>query len=179
MTGIYIAVSALFFLSSIYTVVKFKRQKAEPEFKSSVSAVVAYGAVFSAFLFGVRISYYALYLTLAALAAHIFVGFCLGAYDKSRIFDRYLHSYSTFSFALLFYYIIGNFVAYGGDKLFRALFILTLGISLGAVYEVIEFVSDSRNDYGLQRGLKDTNFDLVFDLLGSVCAALCAYLFIL
>lgn len=60
-------------------------------------------------------------------------------------------------------------------RVFLALFILILGIALGAVHEILEFVADIRQNSHMQKGLKDTNLDIIFNVIGSVLAAVAAY----
>lgn len=55
-----------------------------------------------------------------------------------------------------------------------SVFVLLLGISIGTVYEMYEFLADLKKREGtqkLQHGLRDTNMDLTFNMIGSVCAS--------
>lgn len=47
---------------------------------------------------------------------------------------------------------------------------------MGAIHEVMEFDTDLRQNSKMQKGLKDTNFDIVFDIIGSVLAAAVVFL---
>lgn len=127
-------------------------------------------------LFKFTLPYYILLLSLLAVFFDSFIGYRLEYYSKSIKFDRYLHGYSVFSYSLLLFYLLSNFLDIGGSKLFLALFIALLGISCGVLIEIFEFMNDSKHNTDMQRGLKDTNFDLIFDVIGSVLAAVFAYL---
>jgi Na+/melibiose symporter-like transporter len=114
-----------------------------------------------------------------ALFLNSFAGYYLEYFWRSARFDRYLHAYSVFSYALLFYFIIMRLTDSGGTKLFHALFIVFLGISLGTLFEISEFRTDSKRNTRMQKGLKDTNFDIIFDIAGASAAGLFAYFAIL
>ncbi|MGI5849346.1 MAG: hypothetical protein ACOX8Q_04695 [Christensenellales bacterium] len=118
-------------------------------------------------------------MLLAIIAQFIFVffGYYLKLFERSKTFDRYVHAYSSFSYSLLAYSTLSNLIDMRASKVLTALFIVTLGISLGVFTEIAEFLSDKRKKLGanLQKGLVDTNFDLIFDSLGSLAAGVFAY----
>jgi len=51
-------------------------------------------------------------------------------------------------------------------------------MALGAVFELIEAAADAKNGTNNQRGLQDTNMDILGDLIGSLLAAVIVYLFL-
>ena len=55
----------------------------------------------------------------------------------------------------------------------------TIGISLGCIYEIYEFILDSTTNSFNQHGLKDTNFDLISDVIGSLIAGIVSMLIFL
>jgi hypothetical protein len=179
MREITIAALALFFIISIIAIISFAKRKNRLYLNSTITALVFYAALFTAVLLGVYIPYFVLCLTLLSLFIHVFFGYRLDFYSKSAKFDRYLHAFGTFCFSLLFYFLLGNFIAYGGSRLFRAFYIAFLGTALGAVYEIFEFVLDIKKNANLQKDLKDTNMDIVFNIIGSVSAAVFAYFTVL
>lgn len=130
------------------------------------------------FLFGLNISYFLMILSLVSVFLDSYVGYYQDLYKKSRATDRWLHAYGTFALALLFYDIIRILVKEGGSKAFRALFVLLLGVALGAAHEIMEFIADIRLNSHMQKGLRDTNLDSIFNILGAVAAAAAAYFFI-
>jgi hypothetical protein len=64
-------------------------------------------------------------------------------------------------------------------KLYAAIFVFALGITIGTVFEIIEFVFDKSKHTKMQKNLKDTDVDMVFNVIGSVFAAVISYFFIL
>lgn len=176
MKGIFITTFVIYSIIEIYIIVQFIKNKKLLELKSTISSFgVICLLLLAIYLFHLNIPYYILLLCVITLFFHTFVGYYLNYYNKSMKFDRYLHTLGTFSFALLCYITMSNFIEYGGSKIFRAIFILFFGITLGAVFEVYEFVIDSKQKSKMQKSLKDTNFDIAFNILGSIIATIYAY----
>ncbi|MCX7615287.1 MAG: hypothetical protein N2Z65_05995 [Clostridiales bacterium] len=123
----------------------------------------------------IHVPYFIMLLPLIASFLHSFVGDHLNLYNRSKTFDKYLHAFGTFSISLFTYFIIGNITDPGGSKLFRALFIFFLGTGIGSIFEVFEFTMDSLHKTFMQKGLKDTDMDMVFNIIGSAAAAIFAY----
>jgi hypothetical protein len=145
--------------------------------KSALSSYLAYTVVFLAiWIFRVEVPAYTLFLTMLAVLGNCFFGHYMGGYTKSKTYDRYLHAFGTFSFALFVYCILVNFVEAGGSRLFRAIFIFSLGGTLGVLFEMIEMLHDKKkNEEKSQKGLQDTNMDMLANLIGSLLAAIFAY----
>ncbi len=133
----------------------------------------------SSFIFYLNIPYYVFILLMLCLFLHAYFGYYKNYYNEKVMFDRVLHMEGTFAFSLYFYYLFSNFIKYGGSEYFLALYILLLGIASGAVYEITEFFIDLNKTRKLQRGLRDTNFDIISDIAGSVASAVFAIVFIL
>jgi len=57
-------------------------------------------------------------------------------------------------------------------KFYVSIFVATIGISLGCIFEIYEFILYSTINSNNQHGLKDTNFDLISDVIGSVIAGI-------
>ena len=117
-------------------------------------------------------------LSLNAVFLHNIFCYYLKLYEISRVFDRYLHAFGAFTFALLVYFILGRFIEYGGSRTFLALYVLTLGVTVGTIFELFEFCMDIKEAANMQKGLRDTNTDMLFNLLGSFAAAVCAFFLI-
>ncbi|MFT9057152.1 MAG: hypothetical protein ABF449_11180, partial [Ethanoligenens sp.] len=60
------------------------------------------------------------------------------------------------------------------SKIYKAGFVATIGISLGCLFEIYEFILDSISHSNHQHGLTDTNFDLISDVIGAVIAGIVA-----
>lgn len=171
-------VFVIFAIAEIYLMLQLNKKNNKVGFQLTVTNFVLF-CFYLIFAFFMRLSipYYILLLCIIALVLNSFFGFYLNYFEKSTRFDRYLHGYGSFSFALLGYFTIISLIQSGGSKLFRALFLVFLGITLGAVYEVIECIQDAKRGTQLQKGLRDTNFDLIFNILGSVLAALFFFIY--
>jgi hypothetical protein len=110
---------------------------------------------------------------------HVLIGEFFDIYKTSKYFDRSLHAFGTFSFTLFGFSVITKTMhPSSSPKLFTILFIINLGISLGAVFEIIEFAVDTFFKTNSQSGLKDTNVDLIADIIGSIIAGLSYSIFI-
>ncbi len=97
----------------------------------------------------------------------------MNVYNTSPVFDKALHFYGTFSFSLLIYSLIRETVLKSstGSKLFIFILITALGTSLGTFFEIIEFTVDNLFDAHGQKGLVDTNLDMLSNIIGSLTAA--------
>lgn len=116
-------------------------------------------------------------LVLIALIGHHIIGQYLNVYNRSKYYDRFLHAFGSFSFSLFYYsilYKITQHVTY--PKFYVAIFVATIGISLGCVFEIYEFTLDTTNNLNNQHGLRDTNFDLISDIIGSTFAGIVSIL---
>lgn len=106
-----------------------------------------------------------------ALFIHTFFGYFKDLYTRSKTFDRYLHAYGSFAFALFFYTLLSQLMnASVTPKLFGAVLAAFTGIAMGALFEIVEFAIDVKMPVKTQRGLKDTDMDLIFDVIGSAAA---------
>ena len=111
-----------------------------------------------------------------AIFGHTYFGNLLNFYNSSKHFDRYLHAFGSFSFALFVYSIIEKSInPVISSKLYSAIFVVALGISMAVVFEIIEFTHDSLLKTKKQKGLKDTDFDLISDVIGAIIAGVFAF----
>ena len=124
---------------------------------------------------------YVMIFVIIAVFIHTFLGYFLNLYQRTKTFDHLMHAYGSFSYALLAYCTLVNFIAAPSSRLFTAIFVFTAGMALGVLVEIFEFVCDSnkRRALKLQKGLKDTNYDLIFDTIGSLCAGIFSYFILL
>ncbi len=151
--------------------------------KLYLKSVLSTNIIFALYLvadavFGIGVPYLVRLLAVIALFAHTFLGYYKDRYTRSQIFDRYLHVYGSFAYALLVYGIINGLLKPSvSPRLYAVLFIVALGIAVGAVFETIEYFIDKRMPVKTQRDLKDTDVDLICDVIGSVLAGIAAYFF--
>lgn len=110
---------------------------------------------------------------LLTIIAHNVIGEYLYAYERSSYFDKFLHLFGTFSFALFTYSIAKDFITVRTSRpfLFTFLLVSALGLSLGTLFELAEFSLDVIFSEHNQRSLIDTNLDIIFDLIGTCVAA--------
>ena len=101
------------------------------------------------------------------------IGNYLKVYNTSKYYDRFLHALGSFSFSLFYYSILTKTTTLTIEpKFYISIFVASIGISLGCIYEIYEFISDSIIKSNNQHGLKDTNFDLISDVIGSIIAGI-------
>lgn len=113
------------------------------------------------------------------LFGHSFIGNYLNVYNKSKYYDRYLHGFGAFSFSLFAYSIIDKTVFHPViPRLYGSIFMISLGIALGCLLEILEFSNDVRLKTKNQKGLKDTDFDLIGNVIGSIVCGVYAFFFV-
>lgn len=170
----------LFSLGELLSIGTFARKGEKTALKLAVSSLVFLWLIFIGDHFlNLNIPDIVLLFLTVSLFSGTFLGYYVNLYNKSKVFDRIQHAMGSFSFALFLYYLLASIFEYGGSKSFRAFYILLLGIATGMFFELSEFVSDLNKDKKMQRGLRDTNFDMVSDVLGGVLAAVFAYFLLL
>jgi hypothetical protein len=177
---IFYSALAIICIVEIYIVYKLIKKKNKTILKQATFPLIVFFLyLIAVYLLNLNIPYYVLLLSLLTVFIDALVGRYLDYYNKSKTFDRFLHAFGTFSFALLFFYTLINLTEPGGSKFLQAAFIAAIGIANGAAFEIIEFAIDSKQkqkqNIKHQRGLKDTNFDIIFNIIGSLSAALFAY----
>ena len=98
-------------------------------------------------------------------------------YNISKYYDRLLHAFGSFSFSLFFYSILDKItIPTIYSKFYISIFVTTIGISLGCIFEIYEFILDSTTNSNNQHGLTDTNYDLISDVIGSIAAGIASIL---
>lgn len=122
---------------------------------------------------GITISNYIRTSVIVVLISDSFLGLYLDFYLTSSIFDKVQHVFGSYAFSLFAYSIICKLTQPVIGRGFTFIFILALGLSIGALYEIGEFLGDSiaKPSIPSQPSLLDTNLDLFADLIGSLFAA--------
>lgn len=169
----------LFVILLTYATVKLFRQNETVRAKAAMNTGLFFSLLFLWILiFRLQVPYWTILLSMAAAFISGFWGQYLRMYFRSNTFDRYLHAFGTFSFSLLFFYLLDHFVTMGGSSLFLAVFTFLLGNTLGVIFELLEFSHDqtAKSPSKSQHGLKDTNTDMLFNLFGAILAAGFVYL---
>lgn len=171
----FLAFLAAFCIAEAYAAVQLYRKNE----KKLAAQVMLPPALYLFFLLAlyplkVRIPYIVLIFYLITIFAHTFIGYYLNLYNRSKKFDRCLHGFGTFSTSLLFYLTLAQLTGPGGSVLFRAVFVAALGIAMSLIYEVMEFFHDAKSKEKMQRGLRDTDFDMLSNIIGGIAAAVFA-----
>jgi len=164
----------------VFSVARLYRRQRKGSALSALSAYLSYTLAFLAiWIFGLIVPSYLILLTMLTVLLACAVGDYLGYYERSKIFDRYLHAYGSFSFALFSYCVLDDLTQVGGSKIFRALCVFLIGNTLGALFELIEARHDTKSKVKSQKGLKDTDMDMLSNMIGSVLAGVFAYVWLL
>lgn len=128
-------------------------------------------------IFDIGVPYLLRGLVIIALFIHTFFGYFKDLYTRSKTFDRYVHAFGSFAYALFFYTLLSQLTNTSvTSKLFGAVMVTFTGIAVGAVFETIEYAIDRKMPVKTQRGLKDTDMDLICNGIGSIAAGVAAYL---
>jgi len=122
---------------------------------------------------GITVSNYIRAGVMTILISDSYCGLYLDFYVTSSIFDKVQHVFGSYVFSLFAYSIICKLTQPMIGRGFTFIFILTLGLSIGAIYEVGEFLGDSivKPRMPSQPNLLDTNLDLIADIIGALLAA--------
>ena len=123
--------------------------------------------------YGLYMNNYVRVLIVISLLSDAFFGYYLDLYATSSIMDKILHVFGTYAFSLLAYVLVIQLLNNPVKKSFKFILVLCLGLSIGAVYEILEFLTDTICHPVLvsQPSLLDTDLDLIGDILGAVLAA--------
>lgn len=99
-------------------------------------------------------------------------GYYFDLYVTSVVFDKFLHFFGAYTFSLFAYIFVAQLQGSSLAKPVKFILVACLGLSLGAFYEIMEFIFDSIShaDPPSQPNLLDTDLDLTADLLGSLLA---------
>lgn len=102
-----------------------------------------------------------------------FFGYYLNLYATSVIFDKILHIFGTYAFSLFAYVLTVQLLTHPVKRSFKYILVFCLGLSMGAFYEVLEFLTDaiSQPVPPSQPSLLDTDLDLISDIIGANLSA--------
>jgi hypothetical protein len=129
-------------------------------------------------IFSLQILWYILLFGIAAQFIQSFFGYYLDKFILSSRFDRYMHAFGSFAYALLAWYTLAEVINGEISRIYSAILAGAIGMTLGVLVEIAEFITDTRGKSAVnhQKSLRDTDFDLIFNTIGSTCAAVFAYL---
>lgn len=107
--------------------------------------------------------------TLANIAGYVW-----NLYDQIRLFDEILHAFTTFALTLPIALFLYRVILIGA-RTRPLLFVLTvasLGLAIGAVWEIAEWAYDQIVPGNVILGKNDTIIDLMVDAIGSIVAGI-------
>ncbi len=123
--------------------------------------------------FKFQVNAFIILLILITFIGNNLIGNYLNFYNRSKYYDRFLHAFGSFSFSLFFYSILDKIIIHTiYSKLYVSIFVATIGISLGCIFEIYEFILDLNTNSNNQHGLIDTNFDLISNIIGAIIAGI-------
>ncbi|MDD4238671.1 MAG: hypothetical protein PHT62_08955 [Desulfotomaculaceae bacterium] len=124
--------------------------------------------------FSISVSNYIRGCLVLVISVHEIGGKIFELYLRSAMFDKYLHVFGIYSLVLFVYAIMRQFMEISfKSRLNKFIFLTLVGISLGAFFEIMEFMLDITLKPKLpnQKDLMDTNLDLIADCVGALIAA--------
>jgi len=113
-------------------------------------------------------------LVITTIVSDSFLGLYIDLYTTSTVFDKVQHVFGSYSFSLFAYNLTCNLTQPKISRSFRFIFVISLGLGIGALYEIGEFLGDFifKPDIPSQPSLLDTDLDLIADFIGALLAAI-------
>lgn len=123
--------------------------------------------------FGIHVNNYIRTIALLTIVSHTFLGEWQGLYELSNLFDRVQHIFGTYALTLFIYSFINDLIGKASTPGRELINVIALGIALGAVLEILEFIADLalKPQIPYQPSIMDTDLDLVSDVFGALLAA--------
>jgi hypothetical protein len=117
---------------------------------------------------------------LVALGAANAAGYALDLYQRFWWFDRILHGCTIFALTLWLAVFVCRRVLGGGagQEVLLVLTIASVGLAVGALWEVAEWGFDQVAPGDVIKGKNDTIIDIVMDTIGAVLAGLVSLAFL-
>jgi hypothetical protein len=112
-------------------------------------------------------------LVMVAIISDGVFGYYFNYYATSFVFDKILHLFGTYALALFAYILVLQMLNQPVSRSVKAVLVISLGLSIGASYEILEFLVDHFANPVIpsQPSLLDTDLDLICDSLGAILAA--------
>lgn len=122
---------------------------------------------------GIFIENYIRLLVMISLIGNSLIGALFGLYETSTVFDKLLHAYGGFTFSMLAFSFFDKLLKPKyTSKVVTFITVMSIGVTLGVFYEFVEFAADVILKDNNQKGLTDTDLDLLADALGAAAAGL-------
>ncbi len=136
--------------------------------------IIAAVYIFLEVKYSISVSNYIRVCLVLVILVHEVGGKIFELYLRSAMFDKYLHIFGIYSLVLFAHAVLQQFMGISfKSSLNKFIFLTLVGISLGAIFEILEFMSDMTIQPKLpnQKDLADTNLDLIADCAGALIAA--------
>jgi hypothetical protein len=114
-----------------------------------------------------KIKLYIKILIVITIIIDVVGGFYFKLYETTGWFDNVMHGLGGFSVTIFFNYVLGV-KKISSSRILVFIFAWSVGIATGVFYELAEFALDIILKTKTQRGLVDTNLDLLFGTLGAM-----------
>lgn len=100
------------------------------------------------------------------------VGYIWNLYKQIWLSDEVLHAFTTFALSLLAGVLLYEVILVGSHTrpILFILAVASLGLAIGAVWEIAEWAYDQIIPANIILGKNDTIIDLIVDLIGSLIA---------
>lgn len=172
--GLLTFMTVLFSFITLFTSISLFKQKKYNLLAENIASYILY-LIFLIIQYKLKfhVNAFIILLVLITITGNNLIGNCLNVYNHSKYYDRFLHAFGSFSFALFYYSILAKITVHTiYPKFYVSIFVAAIGISLGCIFEIYEFIMDSTTNSKNQHVLKDTNFDLISDIIGSAIAGI-------
>jgi hypothetical protein len=138
-------------------------------YNAAIMSVFWLGYTFIEVKYNLYMNNYVRAIAMFTTASDSFFGHFLQLYITSSVFDKLLHLFGSYSFSLFAYVLVIQMQRPVTSKLFNFILVFSLGLSLGVLYEITEFLGDTftRPAIPAQTSLLDTDLDLISDIIGS------------
>lgn len=170
----------IFFFSSQLLLLAALYQQGATAYMKGVGANMVLWSVYSWFTVIHRfyVPVYVQGLLALTLLADGVGGLYFNLYVTSTVFDKIVHIVGAYVFALLAYGLVAQCLQQPVPRTVQSMLIISLGLSIGAGYEIMEFFTDLYTQAQpcplppSQPSLADTDLDMVCDLIGAVGGAM-------
>jgi hypothetical protein len=115
---------------------------------------------------------------LVALGFANVAGYALDLYQRFWWFDRALHAATIFALTLWLALIVFARAVRGGRPILVVLLMSSVGLALGALWEVAEWAFDQFASSDVIKGKNDTIIDIVMDAAGAIFAGVSCLAFL-
>jgi len=165
----------VFLIVQLLTIIELIRSM-KYEYVYDVGVTTGLLIIYTAFevKYGYNLSNYIRGAVILTIIGHNFFGEYMDLYITSLVFDHGLHVFGTYAFVLFTYSLLCKMnVMSLPERASKFIFVVFFGISLGTLFELVEFFTDIilKPEVRYQADLLDTDLDLMCDTIGAIIAA--------